>query len=101
MSTSAATTEGTRLRRKARKRTHSRARSRFWLVVLCAVILFLVQTDGYLGTARADFLVNRAVSGEQFRLAAWEVQAIGQKAGDLFARPGADLPERRPPESCT
>lgn len=92
MSTSAATTEGTRLRRKARKRTHSRARSRFWLVVLCAVILFLVQTDGYLGTARADFLVNRAVSGEQFRLAAWEVQAIGQKAGDLFARPGADLP---------
>ncbi|OQA38211.1 MAG: hypothetical protein BWY52_03288 [Chloroflexi bacterium ADurb.Bin325] len=77
--------------RTRRGRRGSRARGRLWLVLLCAAILLLTPSDGYLGAARADFLISRAVGGEQFRLVAWEMQAIGQKAGDLFARPGAEL----------
>jgi hypothetical protein len=93
MRSSAATRENAphRLHRGARPRAGSRVRGRVGLVVVCAIILLLVSSDGYLGPARADLLVNRAVSGEQFRLAAWEVQAIGQKAGDLIRQPGADL----------
>lgn len=51
----------------------------------------LLPADGYLGAARIDLTLNRAISGQHFAFAAWEAQAIGQKLRDTVQRPGADL----------
>lgn len=74
------------------RRLHSWAYSR--AALLCLALALLAPADGHLGPARADFVVRQAVRGQEFRLAAWEVQAIGQKVGDLVARPGAELSPR-------
>ena len=38
--------------------------------------------------------MRKAVAGQQFELAAWEVQAVGQKLRDAVDRPGAELSEQ-------
>jgi hypothetical protein len=64
------------------------------LVVVCLFILFAVPSDGYLGWARVEFAVDQAVGSHGFRLAAWEAQALSQKARDLVLRPGAGLSQQ-------
>ncbi len=64
-------------------------RLRLGLVLL--FVLLLIPSDGYLGAARADLVINRAVGGRAFNLAAWEVQAVQQKLRDALAQPGAGL----------
>jgi hypothetical protein len=71
--------------------TRGALRRRLALLVVCIVLALVIQTDGYLGAARNGLLINRAVSGERFQLAAWEVQAIGQKVRDIVQRPGENL----------
>ncbi len=49
-----------------------------------------------MGAARTDFVIQQAIGGRGFRLAAWETGAIAQKARDLATRPAADrTPEAR------
>jgi hypothetical protein len=64
---------------------------RLLLPVLCLLTVLLVPSDGYLGPARATLVLNEATGNLGFRLGAWEVQALRQKAQDLLVRPGADL----------
>ena len=86
--------------RSARARPTSRGRS--WafarrgasLAVLCLFFLVAVPSDGYLGASRIAFAVNRAAGAHGFRLAAWEAQALAQKARDLVTRPGAALSQQ-------
>ncbi len=59
--------------------------------MLCLLLTLLLPSDGYLGAARADLVAQKAVAGRQFELAAWEVQAVGQKLRDAVDRPGAEL----------
>jgi hypothetical protein len=62
---------------------------------LAAIILWIALTipsDGYLGRARVDLILRQAIGSHGFRLAAWEGQALAEKARDLVARPGAALP---------
>ena len=61
------------------------------LTFVCLSIVVLIPSNGYMGAARADFMIQQAIGGRSFRLAAWEIQAIAQKARDLVVRPGADL----------
>lgn len=75
----------TRWPERLRARVYGRA------LLVCLLSALLIPADSYTGTARGDFVVRQAVRGEGFRLAAWEIQAITQKLGDLVARPGADL----------
>ena len=75
------------------------SRKRLWAVVwrtiglifVCLAIAVLIPSNGYLGAARTDYVIQQAIGGRGFRLAAWETQAIAQKAGDLVTRPGANL----------
>lgn len=69
---------------------------RRWLILaaICLLLAFVVGSDGYLGRARADFVVRQAIHGASFRLAAWEAQAIGQKLRDAMQQPGAELTEQ-------
>ena len=75
------------------------SRKRLWAVVwrtiglifVCLAIAVLIPSNGYLGAARTDYVIQQAVGGRGFRLAAWETQAIAQKVRDLVTRPGADL----------
>ncbi len=62
--------------------------------MLCLLLALLLPSDGYLGAARAGLAVRKAVAGQQFELAAWEVQAVGQKLRDAVGRPGAELSEQ-------
>lgn len=75
----------TRWSGRLRARIYGRA------LLVCFLCTWLIPADSYTGTARVDFLVQQAVGGKGFRLAAWEVQAIGQKLGDLVTRPGSEL----------
>jgi hypothetical protein len=61
------------------------------LILLCLFIAVLIPSNGHIGAARTDFVIQQAIGGRGFRLAAWETQAIAQKARDLVIRPGADL----------
>ncbi|MCX6033118.1 MAG: hypothetical protein NT169_28015 [Chloroflexi bacterium] len=76
---------------KARRRIWTTIRRRVVLLLLCLLLTLLVPSDGYLGSARADLILNSSIAGHGFQLAAWEVAALSQKAADLVARPGADL----------
>ncbi len=68
-----------------------RARIYGQALLVCFLCAWLIPADSYTGPARVDWVVQQAVGGEGFRLAAWEVQAIGQKLGDLVTRPGREL----------
>ncbi len=78
-----------------RPRARSRTTAAFWiwvrLAVLCLFLVLALPADGYLGPARTDLLIRAAIRGQGFQLAAWEVQAVGQKLRDAVARPGAGL----------
>lgn len=78
-------------RERSRPRLGVAARSRFRLAALCLLLTLLLPADGYLAATRTDLVVTRATGGQRFQLAAWEVQAIGQKLRDAVQRPGADL----------
>jgi hypothetical protein len=58
---------------------------------VCLSIVALIPSNGDIGTARTGFVIQQAIGNRGFRLAAWETQAVAQKARDLVARPGADL----------
>ena len=75
----------------ARKHMWALVRRSIGLLFVCLCIVALIPSNGQLGAARADFVIQEAIGKRGFRLAAWETQAIGQKARDLVARPGADL----------
>lgn len=68
-----------------------RVRRHAWLAVLLVLVVLLVPSDGYLGAARQDLVINQAVGGRQFNLAAWELQAVAQKMRDVATRPGDGL----------
>ena len=68
-----------------------RIRSRLYLLLLLCLLAVLLPSDGRLGQANRDWLVSRATGTHGFRLAAWETQAIAQKVGDVFTRPGVEL----------
>lgn len=67
--------------------------ARRWLrlIAVFALLTLLIPSDGAVGAARGDAAIDRAVSGERFNLAAWEVQAVGQKARDAIRQPGSGL----------
>jgi hypothetical protein len=86
MSVSIASKQGRSLRL-----TGAIIRRRLLLATVCLLIVFGVPSEGYLGQARSDFFVDQATGSHGFRLGAWEVQALAQKAHDLVTRPGSDL----------
>ncbi len=53
--------------------------------------MLLLPSDGYLGSARIDLALNRAIGAHGFRLAAWEREAVSEKVRDLVTRPGSEL----------
>jgi hypothetical protein len=69
-------------------------RRRAWLVLLLIIAALLIPSDSYVGEDQLDWVILKAVSGEQFDLVSWEIQAIGQKARDLVLPPGATLSPR-------
>ncbi len=81
----------TALRPQVRVRPTVLLGARLRLVVLCLLLLIAVPADGYLGAARTDLVIRQAIRGQGFQLAAWEVQAVGQKLRDAVGRPGAQL----------
>ena len=60
-------------------------------VLTCIVLILLIPSDGYLGAARADYFVSRAIGSQTFRFAAWEAQALTQKFRDQITRPTAGM----------
>jgi hypothetical protein len=64
------------------------------LIVTCWFILAAIPSDGYLGSARVALAVRQATGTHAFRLAAWETQALAQKARDLMLKPGTALSEQ-------
>jgi len=91
MKTLIATDIITRARKDARKRTGTLLRRTAGLIFVCLLIVVLIPSNGELGAARTNFVIQQAIGNRGFRLAAWETQAIAQKARDLVARPGASL----------
>ncbi len=91
METSARTRERTRARRLSLAGWWRRA----WLALLLVLIVLAVPSEGYLGAARTNFVISRAVGGEYFDLPGWEVQAVGQKLRDVFTQPGSGLSPRQ------
>ena len=79
----------------ARAGSRKRLRAVVWrtlgLIFVCLAIAVLIPSNGYLGAARTDYVIQQAIDGRGFRLAAWETQAIAQKVRDLVTRPGANL----------
>ena len=79
----------------ARACSRKRLRTVVWrtigLIFVCLAIAVLIPSNGYLGAARTDYVIQQAIDGRGFRLAAWETQAIAQKVRDLVTRPGANL----------
>jgi hypothetical protein len=73
-----------------RKRTWIIVRRSIGLIFICLLIAALLPSDGQLGAARTDFVIQQAIGGRGFRLAAWETGAIAQKARDMVTRPAAD-----------
>ena len=75
------------------------SRKRLWavvwrtigLILVCLSIAVLIPSNGHLGAARTAYAIQQAIGDRGFRLAAWETQAIAQKARDLVTRPGANL----------
>jgi len=77
--------------RAAGRRAWATVRRRASLTLICFLLLVLLPSEGYLGPARSNLVINQAIGPHGFRLAAWEVQALGGKLGDMLARPGHDL----------
>ncbi len=73
------------------KRTWRFVRRSLGLIFVCLLIVVLIPSNGELGAARTNFVIQQAIGDRGFRLAAWETQAIAQKARDLVSRPGASL----------
>ena len=75
------------------------SRKHVWAIVwrsiglsfICLAIAALIPSNGDIGAARTGFVIQQAIGNRGFRLAAWETQAVAQKARDLVTRPGADL----------
>ena len=61
-------------------------------IALLLWLALVIPSDGYGGRARVDLTLRQAIGGHGFRLVAWEGQALAEKARDLVARPGAELP---------
>jgi hypothetical protein len=91
MKTLTATEIITQARKHARKRTGTLVWRTIGLIFVCLLIIMLIPSDGELGAARINFVIQQAIGDRGFRLAAWETQAVAQKARDLVARPGAGL----------
>jgi hypothetical protein len=91
MSSVAAGAATARTRPGSRRRLLSLASVWAALVTTCLFILLAIPSDGYLGSARIAFAVKKAIGAHGFRLAAWETQALAQKARDLLTKPGAGL----------
>jgi hypothetical protein len=75
----------------SRKRLWAVVRRTLGLIFVGLAIAVLIPSNGYLGASQTDYVIQQAIGGRGFRLAAWESQAIGQKARDLVTRPGATL----------
>jgi len=74
-----------------RQRKRATIRRRIFLAFICLLIILLTPSDGYLGPARSTLIISQAIDNQGFRLAAWETQALTQKARDLITRPGNGL----------
>lgn len=91
MKTLTATTVAVPARAGSRKRVWSLVRRSVVLLFVCLSIAALIPSNGPVGAAQTDFVIQQAIGNRGFRLAAWETQAIAQKAHDLLTRPGAGL----------
>jgi hypothetical protein len=69
----------------------ARARRFVPLLVLVLWMATAIPSDGFLGRARTDLILRQAIGTHGFQLAAWEREALSEKARDLFNRPGAEL----------
>jgi hypothetical protein len=81
----------TRSRSAARRRTRVVVGRAIAIFLVCVLFILLIPSEGELGAARTDFVIQQAIGNRGFWLAAWEVQAIAQKASDQVTRPGAGL----------
>ena len=61
------------------------------VAIICMLLIVLIPSDGYLGSAYISLAINQAIGSEGFRLGAWEVQAWTQKIETAVNRPGGDL----------
>jgi hypothetical protein len=61
------------------------------LVVICLWLAMGVPSDGYLGRARINMILRQAIDDHGFQLAAWEREALSEKARGLVTRPGSEL----------
>ena len=91
MKTQTATSNVAPARAGSRKRVWAMVWRSIGLMFICLSIVALIPSNGDIGTARTGFVIQQAIGNRGFRLAAWETQAVGQKARDLVTRPGADL----------
>ncbi len=64
---------------------------RFPVLLICLLLAVLVPSESYQGSSRTDLVVGEVVGSQGFRLAAWEIQALSQKASDWIQQPGAEL----------
>jgi hypothetical protein len=72
----------------------SRALRYLPLLTVMLWVALTIPSDGYLGIAWRDVLLNQAIGVDGFRLAAWEREALTEKARDWVTRPGANLSPR-------
>ncbi len=77
--------------RRSQAGAGAKVSARLFLVVFLVLLATGLPSDGYLGAARTELAINQAVGDQGFRLGAWEVQALEQKAHDFFTRPGDEL----------
>jgi hypothetical protein len=63
----------------------------FWLALIFFLLAALVPSEGYLGAAYPELMMNRAIGSHGFKLGAWEISAWQQKVQDAIRRPGAGL----------
>ena len=91
MKTLTATSVFTQATPRTRKHTWIIVRRSLGLIFICLAIAVLIPSNGELGAARTNFAIQQAIGGRGFRLAAWETQALAQKARDLVTRPGVEL----------
>jgi hypothetical protein len=94
MSGVTASLSAARARPASRGRLWAFARRQVGLAAICLFFVVAVPSDGYLGPARIALAVKQAIGAQSFRLAAWESQALAQKARDLVTRPGAALSQQ-------
>ena len=91
MSTSAIAKAGLPSHSAHRHRAWIVVRRRAFLVLICLILTLLMPGEGYLGRSRMTLILNQTIETHAFRLAAWEAQAVRQKASDALTRPGAAL----------